>query len=94
MKENLQKTVMDELYDRQSRENYLLNRVSDHKPANKAVNYPDAKLHQLTSFIKSAVRMIGYALIPFGFQFTDYGLELAAVVLIFSEVIGVIEELV
>lgn len=49
--------------------------------------HPDPKKHQLVSFIKSAVRIIGYFIIPFS-------LPLAAGVLIFSEAIGIIEELV
>jgi hypothetical protein len=48
---------------------------------------PDPKKHQLVSFIKSAVRIVGYFIIPFS-------LPLAAGVLILSEAIGIIEELV
>ena len=48
---------------------------------------PDPHLHQLISFIKSGVRIVGYALIPFN-------LVWATVLLILSEVIGIIEELV
>ena len=48
---------------------------------------PDAKLHQIISFIKSTIRIIGYAFIP-------YSLETATILLIFSEFIGIIEELV
>jgi len=51
------------------------------------MEYPDAKKHQIVSFIKSGVRIFGYLLIPFN-------LVAAAIVLIFSEVIGIIEELV
>jgi hypothetical protein len=49
--------------------------------------HPDPKKHQLISFIKSAVRIVGYFIIPFN-------LTLAAIVLILSEAIGIIEELV
>jgi len=49
--------------------------------------YPDAKKHQIISFIKSGIRIAGYILLPFS-------LEIAAGVLILSEVIGIIEELV
>lgn len=49
--------------------------------------YPDAKKHQLISFIKSGIRIVGYILLPFS-------LEIAAGVLILSEIIGIIEELV
>lgn len=48
---------------------------------------PNQKWHQIISFIKSGVRIVGYAIIPFD-------LVAAAIVLIFSEVIGIIEELV
>ena len=48
---------------------------------------PNQKWHRYVSFIKSGVRILGYGLIPFN-------LVAATVVLIFSEIIGVIEELV
>ena len=48
---------------------------------------PDAKKHQVVSFIKSGVRIVGYCFLPFS-------LESAAVILILSEAIGIYEELV
>jgi len=48
---------------------------------------PDPKLHQIISFIKSGIRIIGYACIPFS-------LFWATTFLILSEVVGIIEELV
>ena len=48
---------------------------------------PDQKWHRIISFIKSGIRILGYALIPFN-------LIAATVVLIASEVVGIIEELV
>ena len=48
---------------------------------------PDAKKHQIISFIKSGVRILGYIFIPFS-------LVTATLLLIFSEIIGIIEELV
>ncbi len=48
---------------------------------------PDAKKHQLVSFVKSAVRLSGYVLLPF-----DLGIAMG--VLVVSEIIGIIEELV
>tara|TARA_Y100000592_G_scaffold39991_1_gene63456 strand:+ start:713 stop:910 length:198 start_codon:yes stop_codon:yes gene_type:complete len=48
---------------------------------------PDQKLHQLVSFFKSGVRIVGYLFIPFN-------LVAATALLILSEVVGVIEELV
>ena len=48
---------------------------------------PNQKWHQIISFIKSGIRIIGYILIPFD-------LVVAASVLVFSEIIGIVEELV
>ena len=48
---------------------------------------PDARNHQMISFIKSGIRILGYILLPFD-------LTIAMGVLIFSEIIGIIEELV
>tara|TARA_B100000902_G_scaffold307834_1_gene296791 strand:+ start:23 stop:253 length:231 start_codon:yes stop_codon:yes gene_type:complete len=48
---------------------------------------PDQKLHQMVSFFKSGVRIVGYLFIPFN-------LVAATSLLILSEVVGVIEELV
>jgi len=48
---------------------------------------PNQKWHQIVSFIKSGVRILGYLLIPFS-------LPWAAGILVFSEIIGIIEELV
>ena len=51
------------------------------------MNYPDAKKHQIISFVKSGIRIIGYIMIPFN-------LVAAASILILSEVVGIAEELV
>jgi len=51
------------------------------------MNYPDANKHFWASMTKSVIRLGGYCLI-----FVD--LELAAGVLIASEAIGILEELV
>ena len=48
---------------------------------------PDQKWHRRISFIKSGIRIAGYALIPFN-------LIAATVVLVVSEVVGIVEELV
>jgi hypothetical protein len=48
---------------------------------------PNQKWHQIISFIKSGIRIVGYILIPFD-------LVIAASVLVFSEWIGIVEELV
>jgi len=49
--------------------------------------HPDAKMHQLVSFIKSGIRLLGYIFIPFE-PFIAMG------VLLVSEVVGIYEELV
>jgi len=48
---------------------------------------PDQKWHQIVSFIKSGVRIVGYCFIPFN-------LVVATILLVFSEIIGIIEEMV
>jgi len=48
---------------------------------------PDQKWHRRISFIKSGIRIIGYGFIPFN-------LITATVLLIVSEAVGIIEELV
>tara|TARA_R110000824_G_scaffold25877_2_gene89748 strand:- start:1194 stop:1406 length:213 start_codon:yes stop_codon:yes gene_type:complete len=53
----------------------------------KDMKQPDAKKHQTVSFIKSAIRIVGYIAIPFN-------LELATALLISSEIVGIVEELV
>ena len=57
-------------------------------PSDKDIDkMPNQKWHQIVSFIKSGVRIVGYILIP-------YDLVVAASVLVFSEIIGIVEELV
>jgi len=58
-----------------------------HRGKVKKQELPDAKKHQIISFINSAVRIVGYAFIP-------YDLAIATILLIFSEFVGIIEELV
>ena len=48
---------------------------------------PNQYWHRIISFVKSGIRLIGYAFIPFD-------LMVATMILIFSEVIGIVEELV
>jgi hypothetical protein len=57
------------------------------------MNQPDPKKHQIISFIKSAVRLLGYTLLPLISISPDY-VWLSASVLFISEVIGIAEELV
>ena len=51
------------------------------------MKHPDAKKHQAISFVKSWIRIIGYFFIPFS-------LITATIILVISEVIGILEELV
>jgi len=86
------KEVEKELYDVESRrmteEQYIANRKHQNKlTPNTSINYPDAKKHQLVSFIKSGIRILGYCFIPFN-------LVTSAILLILSEIVGIIEELV
>jgi len=48
---------------------------------------PDQKWHRRISFLKSGIRIVGYGFIPFN-------LAAATLLLIVSEVVGIIEELV
>jgi len=51
------------------------------------MKHPDPKQHQLVSFLKSAVRLTGYGALL-------YSISLGEFILIISEIIGIIEELV
>ena len=48
---------------------------------------PDPRLHQIISFVKSGVRILGYIFIPFN-------ISVAVTLLVVSEAIGIVEELV
>tara|TARA_R110000772_G_C13029000_1_gene411478 strand:+ start:231 stop:404 length:174 start_codon:yes stop_codon:yes gene_type:complete len=48
---------------------------------------PDAKKHQIISFIKSGIRILGYG-------FLWFNLDVAIILLILSEIVGIGEELV
>ena len=76
----LQKKVIDDLYNREERENFEGIKISNHK-------IPDPKLHQQISFIKSGIRILGYAALW-------WSIDIAAILLILSEVVGIGEELV
>jgi hypothetical protein len=54
-------------------------------PATSTMKQPDAKKHFYVSILKSTVRIVGYALIPFN-------IAAAVGILIISEAIGIIEE--
>jgi hypothetical protein len=81
---NEEQRLYDELYDRDSRRTTSIKDLSSSPTIQ---NYPDAKKHQIVSFIKSGIRILGYILIPFN-------LFWAAGILVLSEVVGIIEELV
>ena len=90
---NLEKEVMQDLYNVEGRklknEEYHLNRVSlTTATPDQPINYPDARKHQIVSFIKSGIRIAGYLLLA-----VDQ-LVACAVVLILSEAVGIYEELV
>ena len=83
-KNTTEKDLNDYFMDRESRrtsQDYTV------KPIQLENTYPDAKTHQIVSFIKSGIRILGYILIPFD-------LVWAAGILVVSEVVGIIEELV
>ena len=48
---------------------------------------PDQKWHRIISFVKSGIRIVGYLAIPFN-------IAAAVSLLVVSEVVGIIEELV
>jgi|TARA_B110000046_G_scaffold28866_1_gene30069 hypothetical protein len=54
---------------------------------NKKQELPDARLHQRVSFIKSGIRILGYGALW-------WSLDIAVILLILSEVVGIGEELV
>jgi hypothetical protein len=76
--------LLDELYDVESRR---VTNIKDLSSSPTIQDYPDAKKHQIVSFIKSGIRILGYILIPFNLCW-------AAGILVLSEVVGIIEELV
>ena len=78
---------MQENKNSKQRKNYKKRYNKSWKYKDTRVKYPDAKKHKLVSFIKSGIRIFGYALLPFH-------LVASVIFLILSEVVGVIEELV
>ena len=57
---------------------------SDHRSKQQL---PDARKHQIISFVKSGIRIIGYMFIPFN-------ISVAVTLLIVSEAVGILEEMV
>ena len=83
MDKKTEKEVMESLSNRETRKNLF----RDFSPVCETKDHPDARKHQIVSFIKSGIRIIGYMIIPID-------LVVAAVILVASEIIGVLEELV
>ena len=54
---------------------------------NKKQELPDARKHQIISFVKSGIRILGYG-------FLWFSLDTSIILLILSEMVGIIEELV
>ncbi len=77
----LEKKVMEELYNRDDRENTSSLEINGQK-------VPDPKLHQTISFIKSAIRLGACAFGFFGFY------EIGFIGLFLAEIVGIGEELV
>jgi|TARA_R110000744_G_scaffold5065_2_gene17837 hypothetical protein len=63
------------------------NKAPEHLFGKDITKMPNQKWHQIISFIKSGIRILGYGLLI-------VNVPIAVGVLIFSEVIGIIEELV
>ena len=78
-----------ENYQKQMSDREIMNakRGLNNPPVKNIDHMPDQKWHRRISFIKSGIRIAGYALIPFN-------LIAATVVLVVSEVVGIVEELV
>jgi hypothetical protein len=62
-------------------------KVEEYKSDKDLDKMPNQKWHQIISFIKSGVRIVGYCFIPFN-------LIVATTLLVVSEVIGIVEEIV
>ena len=76
---------MQENKNVKQRKNYKKRYNKSWKYKDTRVKYPDAKKHKLVSFIKSGIRIFGYALLPFH-------LVASVIFLILSEIVGIIEE--
>ena len=76
---------MQENKNSKQRKNYKKRYNKSWKYKDTRVKYPDAKKHKLVSFIKSGIRIFGYALLPFH-------LVASVIFLILSEIVGIIEE--
>jgi hypothetical protein len=79
--------VIDELYNRETRSDFTYPDTSIKTPVN-TEKYPDAKKHQIISFIKSGIRIVATIIGVAGFY------ELGFFGLLVAEVVGIYEELV
>ena len=78
-----------ENYQKQMSDREIMNakRGLSNPPVKNIDQMPDQKWHRRISFIKSGIRIVGYGFIPFN-------LVAATALLVVSEVVGIIEELV
>jgi hypothetical protein len=58
------------------------------KPTKTQVTHPDAKKHKIISLVKSVIRIVAFGFLAY------YEIQLAAILLIAAEALGVAEELV
>lgn len=79
--------LLDELYNRDSRSEWEYSDTKIKKSRN-LDSYPDAKKHQIISFIKSGIRIVACIVGSLGYwELGFFGLGIA-------EVVGILEELV
>ena len=78
---------MQEKKNVKQKKNYKKRYNKSWKYKDTRVKYPDAKKHQIISFIKSGIRIFGYILLT-------VDITTAITVLVLSEVLGIFEELV
>ena len=76
---------MQEKKNVKQKKNYKKRYNKSWKYKDTKIKYPDAKKHKVISFIKSGIRIFGYALLPFH-------LVASVIFLILSEIVGIIEE--
>jgi len=75
------------LKDRTHIRNLIEDKVLINKMMENEQQLPDARMHQIISFIKAGISIVGYFFIPFN-------LEIATGLLVLSELVGIVEELV
>ena len=86
--ERFKRIMVEYKIDKRPKINPLRNDFNDIGRDRTNLEYmPNQKRHQIISFIKSGVRILGYCFIPFN-------LITATIILVLSEVIGIVEEMV